>query len=145
MLFSTAAGDTFQTSISVSYKGRQGDTSAVVWMRDGVTLATSGEGYEIVETFDTAADPVATTSLMFVGNYISRSFEGHYNVVITNDNDVIPMSERTASTSFSISVTGQFTIRVEPLNNGHVWDRTYKFLYPKLAKNRTNSTPQHPT
>ena len=112
-------------------------------MRDGVTLATSGEGYEIVETFDTAEDLVATTSLMFLGNYLSRSFEGHYSVVITNDNDVIPTSERTASTSFSISVTGQFTIRVEPLNNGHVIvTRTYKFLYPKLAKTYNKLNPQ---
>ena len=72
---SITAEDTFQRSISISYSGRQGDTSAVVWMRDGQTLATSGEGYEIQETYN-ATDLITTTSIVFTGLNLSRSFEG---------------------------------------------------------------------
>ena len=76
------------------------------WRKDGETLATSGEGYEIQASY--TPDLMATTSLVFTDSYLSRSFEGAYNVVITNENDVIPVAERAAITSFSISVTGQW-------------------------------------
>ena len=77
------------------------------WRKDEQTLATNGEGYEIQASY-TPADLEATTSLVFTDSYLSRSFEGAYNVVITNENDVIPVAERAAITSFSISVTGQW-------------------------------------
>jgi hypothetical protein len=97
-------GDDFQSSISIDYSGREEDTSVVEWRKDGETLATSGEGYEIQASYS-PAELVATTSLSFTDSYLSRSFEGMYDVVITNENDVIPVAERTATTSFSISVT----------------------------------------
>jgi hypothetical protein len=100
----TFTDDAFQSSISVGYSGREGDTSVVEWRKDGETLATSGEGYEIQASYSTA-DLEATTSLVFTDSYLSRSFEGTYNVVITNENDVIPEAERIAMTFFSISVT----------------------------------------
>jgi hypothetical protein len=103
----TFTDDAFQSSISVGYSGREGDTSVVEWRKDGETLATSGEGYEIQASYSTA-DLEATTSLVFTDSYLSRSFEGTYNVVITNENDVIPEAERIAMTFFSISVTGQW-------------------------------------
>ena len=98
-------GDNFNRSISVSYSGREEDTSEVIWRKDGETLGTSGTGY-VIET-DYPADLTATTSLDFTGQFLSRSFGGNYDVIISNNNDVIPESDRTASVSFTISVTGE--------------------------------------
>ena len=75
------------------------------WRKDEQPLATNGEGYEIQASY---TDLEATTSLVFTDSYLSRSFEGTYDVVITNVNEVIPVAERIATTSFSISVTGQW-------------------------------------
>ena len=82
----------------------------MTWRKDGETLGSSGTGYEIVT--DYPADLTATTSLDFTGQFLSRSFGGNYDVIISNNNDVIPESDRTASVSFSISVTGEYPVRL---------------------------------
>ena len=76
-----------------------------MWKKDGQTLENSSSGYTISTVYNDYMD--ATTSLVFTDTYLSRSFEGVYCVVISNNNDVIPEDQRTDDYTFQILVTGE--------------------------------------
>ena len=76
-----------------------------MWKKDGQTLENSGSGYAISTVYSDYMD--ATTSLMLTDTYLSRSFEGVYCVIISNINNVIPETQRTANYTFQINVTGE--------------------------------------
>ena len=86
------------------YTGRSGDTSTVSWTKDGENLPFTGTDYAIETTY---SGFTATTSLIFTADYLSRSLEALYSVIIFNSNDVIHESNKTATTSFTILVTGK--------------------------------------
>ena len=99
-------GDKFNRTISLKFTGRSGDTSTVMWKKDGEPLlSTSNDDLTIMTEY--SGNMVATTSLTFTSDFPSRSFRGVYSVVISNDNDIIPENQRSTNFTFQISVTSK--------------------------------------
>ena len=100
------SGDNFNSTISLQFTGRAGDTSTVTWVRDGDLLQPSPTaGYMI--TTEYSGNTEGSTSLVFTEAFLSRSLEGRYTVTVENNNDVIPEQDRRENFSFQVTVTGE--------------------------------------